>query len=85
MDLKGVQFVSDAGGQRTGVLIDLRRHRALWEDVYDVLLAESRKKEPRLGCDDVKRRLRQRRRVCVDDAKRLVDVSHVRHRREAYQ
>jgi len=70
MDLKGVEFVSDAAGQRTGVLIDLRRHRALWEDVYDALLADSRKREPR---------------VDWDDGKRLVDISHVRQRREAYQ
>jgi len=63
VDLKGVQFVSDAGGQRTGVLIDLRRHRALWDDVYDALVAESRRKDPRLDWDDVKRRLRSRRRV----------------------
>ena len=63
MDLKGVQFVSDAGGQRTGVLIDLRCHRALWDDVYDALVAESRRKDPRLDWDDVKRRLRSRRRV----------------------
>ena len=63
MNLKGVQFVSDAGGQRTGVLIDLRHHRALWEDVYDTLLADSRKGEPRVDWDDVKRRLRSRRRV----------------------
>jgi len=63
MDLKGVQFVSDAGGQRTGVLIDLRRHRALWEDVYDALVVESRQKEPRLDWDGVKRRLQSRRRV----------------------
>jgi hypothetical protein len=74
MNLKGVQFVSDAGGQRTGVLIDLRRHRALWEDVYDALLADSRKGEPRADWDDVKRRLQSRRRVRA-----------VRHRREAYQ
>jgi hypothetical protein len=63
VNLKGVQFVSEAGGQRTGVLIDLRRHRALWEDVYDALLADSRKREPRVDWGDVKRRLRSRRRV----------------------
>ncbi|MFQ5840468.1 MAG: hypothetical protein ACE5HK_07085 [Candidatus Methylomirabilales bacterium] len=61
MGVKGVQFVSDAEGNKTGVLIDLRRHRRVWEDLYDAMVAESRKDEPRMAWEDVKRRLRPKR------------------------
>ena len=37
MTIKGVQFVADASGKKTGVLIDLRRHRQEWEDLYDAI------------------------------------------------
>jgi len=43
MEIKGVQFLSDQKGQKTGVLIDLKRHRRIWEDLYDAMMAESRK------------------------------------------
>lgn len=64
MGMRGIQFVSDEAGGITAVLIDLRRHRRIWEDMYDVMVAESRKHEPRIPWEDVKRRLRagQRRR-----------------------
>ena len=58
MNMKGVQFLSDARGRKTAVLLDLRRHRRIWEDVYDAMVAEGRKSEPRVTWEDVKRRLR---------------------------
>ena len=61
MTLKGVQFVSDMEGKKTAVLIDLRRCGLIWEDFYDVLMAEARKDEPRVPWEDVKKRLRARR------------------------
>ena len=61
MVMKGVQFVSDETGKRTGVLLYLRRHKELWEDVYDALVAESRQHEPRVPWEPVKRRLRSKR------------------------
>jgi len=30
-----VKFLVDEGGKKTAVILDLRRNRALWEDVYD--------------------------------------------------
>jgi hypothetical protein len=64
MAIKGVQFFSDSEGKKTGVLIDLRRHRRIWEDLYDTIIAESRKSEPRVPWKEVKGRLvaKQRRR-----------------------
>jgi hypothetical protein len=43
--MTGIQFVTDAKGRKTGVLIDLKKHGAVWEDFWDGLAAESRRKE----------------------------------------
>ena len=48
----------DSKGNKTAAVIDLRKHRKLWEDFYDSLLAESRAHEPRESLDSVKRRLK---------------------------
>src|ERR1035441_10404565 len=42
--MTGIQFVTDEKGRRTAVLIDLRKHRAIWEDFWDGLVSESRRK-----------------------------------------
>ena len=41
----GIQFVTDERGRKAGVLIDLKKHGALWEDFRDGLVSESRRKE----------------------------------------
>jgi len=43
--MTGIQFLTDAQGRKVGVLIDLRKHRAIWEDFWDGLVSESRRKE----------------------------------------
>src|ERR1035437_10103300 len=43
--MTGIQFVTDEKGRRTAVLIDLKKHRAIWEDFWDGLVSESRRKE----------------------------------------
>lgn len=55
--MKGVQFVVDERGKKTGVVIDLREYRELWEDFYDAAIASARRKEPRESLAAVKRRL----------------------------
>jgi hypothetical protein len=57
--VKGVQFVVDEKGQKTGVVIDLREYKELWEDFYDAALARTRRREPRESLAAVKRRLRR--------------------------
>jgi PHD/YefM family antitoxin component YafN of YafNO toxin-antitoxin module len=57
MALKGIQFLVDDGGDKTAVVIDLKRYRRLWEDVYDRLLVESRAEEPRESLEQVRSRL----------------------------
>jgi len=60
--MKGVQFLVDDQGDKTGVLIDLKKNAELWEDFYDRALAESRANEPRETLDSVKKRIQRRRR-----------------------
>jgi hypothetical protein len=43
--MTGIQFVTDEKGRKTAVLIDLRKHRAIWEDFRDGLVSESRRKQ----------------------------------------
>jgi hypothetical protein len=44
--MKGIQFVVDEAGKKKAVLIDLAEWGELWEDIYDVLVSQSRKDEP---------------------------------------
>jgi hypothetical protein len=64
--MKGVQFVIDERGQKTAVVIDLRRHASVWEDFLDVAVAKSRQTEPRESFAAVKRRLRRTRKLRRD-------------------
>ena len=43
--MKGIQYVTDDKGRKVAVQIDLKRHRAVWEDFIDGLISESRRKE----------------------------------------
>jgi len=45
--MEGIQFVVNDKGEQVAVQIDLKKHRELWEDFYDRLVAHSRKDEPR--------------------------------------
>lgn len=55
--MRGVQFLVNENGQKTAVLIDLKKNAQLREDFYDVALAKSRAKEPRESLESVRRRL----------------------------
>ncbi len=61
MAVKGIQFVIDDRGDATGVLIDLKRHGKLWSDIFDRMLIESRRNEPRIAWSKAKSKLRRRR------------------------
>jgi hypothetical protein len=43
--MTGIQFVTDEKGRKVAVQIDLRKHRAIWEDFWDGLISESRRNE----------------------------------------
>jgi hypothetical protein len=57
MNMPGIEFLRDRKGRRKAVLIDLKKHKGLWEDLYDAYLAHSRRREPRESLATVKRLL----------------------------
>jgi len=59
--VRGISFVVDEGNQKKAVIIDLKRHRAIWEDIYDTLLTKEREKEPRETLKEVRKRVLERR------------------------
>jgi PHD/YefM family antitoxin component YafN of YafNO toxin-antitoxin module len=57
--MEGIQFVTDDKGQKTAVLIDLKKYGELWEDIYDSLTAKRRAGEPRESIEEVRESLRR--------------------------
>jgi len=43
--MTGIQFITDEKGRKTASVIDLKKHKALWEEIEDGLISESRRKE----------------------------------------
>lgn len=58
--MRGVNYLIDESGKKTAVMIDLRAWGKLWEDFQDVLVSESRKNEPRVDWEVLKKELTQR-------------------------
>jgi len=46
--MTGIQFITDEKGRKTAAVIDLKKHKALWEDIEDVLVSRSRRHEKRI-------------------------------------
>lgn len=64
--MKGVQFVVNELGEKTAVVIDLKKHSQVWEDFYDAAVARQRQSEPRETLETVKRKLRRRGKLSSD-------------------
>jgi hypothetical protein len=60
VDMPGVEFLVNDRGEKRAVLIDLKKHGALWEDLYDAYLVHARRREPRESLAQVKRLLQRR-------------------------
>jgi hypothetical protein len=45
--IKGINFVTDENQNKIAVLIDLKKHKATWDDFYSILISESREDEPK--------------------------------------
>jgi hypothetical protein len=43
--MTGIQFLTDDKGHRVAVQIDLKKHGDIWEDFWDGLVSEARRKE----------------------------------------
>ncbi len=52
--MTGIQFLTDERGQKTAAVIDLKTHKALWEDIVDVLVSRSRRQERGVPLEKVK-------------------------------
>jgi hypothetical protein len=52
--MTGIRFVTDAKGRKTAVIIDLKKQRALWEDIEDALVSRSRRHEKGIPLEKVK-------------------------------
>ena len=55
--MEGIQFLVDDRGEKTAVVIDLKKYGDLWEDFCDNLIAHLRADEPRESIESVKERL----------------------------
>jgi hypothetical protein len=53
----GIQFLTDEKGHKTAAVLDLKVHRALWEDIQDVLVSKSRRSEKSVPLAKVKAEL----------------------------
>lgn len=56
--MEGIQFLFSDAGDKTAVLINLKKYSKIWEDFYDVLIAENRSSEPRETLEKVKKSLK---------------------------
>ena len=52
--MSGIQFLTDEKGRKTAAVIDLKVHKALWEDIQDVLVSRARRHEKGVSLDKVK-------------------------------
>jgi len=52
--MTGIQFLTDEAGRKTAAVIDVKKHRALWGDIADVLASRSRRQEKRISLAKVK-------------------------------
>ena len=55
MNMLGIEFLRDRKGRQKTVLIDLKKHKRLWEDLYDAYLAHTRRGDRRESLATVKR------------------------------
>ena len=53
------QFMIDAKGRKTGVILSLRRHQKLMEGLHDLAIVAERRSEEPIPLQEMKRRLRK--------------------------
>ncbi len=58
--MEGIHYLTDDQNRRIAVQIDLRMYGELWEDFYDVLMADMRKDEEKIPLEEVIRDLKQK-------------------------
>jgi len=53
------QFVVDAKGKKTGVILPLKRYQKLMEDLHDLAVVAERRSEKPIAFEEMKRRLKK--------------------------
>ncbi len=53
------QFVVDAEGNKTGVILPLERYEQLMEDLHDLAVVAERRDEKPVSLEEMKRRLKE--------------------------
>jgi hypothetical protein len=51
------QYLVDADGKKTGVILSLRQYQRLLEDLHDLAVVAERREEPAISLEEMKRRL----------------------------
>jgi len=53
------QFIVNAKGKKTGVLLSLKQYQRLMEDLHDLAIVAERRKEKPIAFEELKRQLRE--------------------------
>jgi len=53
------QFIVNATGKKTGVLLSIKQYEKLLEDLHDLAVIAARREEEPIPLEEVKRRLQQ--------------------------
>ena len=61
--MTGIRYVTDEKGRKVAVQIDLKKYGAIWEDFWDGLVSESRRKEKGIPLEKIKADLVKRGRI----------------------
>ncbi len=64
--MEGIHFLTDDQNNRIAVQIDLRKYGELWEDFYDVLIAEARKDDEKVPLEQLMADLKKQGRLTQD-------------------
>ena len=59
MSRRREQFVTDARGRRTAVILPLQRYQQLLEDLHDLAVVAERRDEEPVSLEELKRRLKE--------------------------
>jgi hypothetical protein len=61
--MKGISYITDGHNKKKAVVIDLKtieNNQDAIEDLLDIIVAESRKDEPTVSWDDMKKKLHKK-------------------------
>ena len=60
--MKGISYITNSKNQKTAVVIDLKilqNYKAPIEDLFDIIIANSRADEPSVSFETIKRKLKK--------------------------